>query len=378
MSASDSIDQLKSEAAAAIASNEAESSRKIMNVVIAYGPAVIECSERRAYDDGEKLLTEWKLFLDENDKYLNPDAKLLARGRLSSSSGYFWEGKASYEYYMEQDYIRSPILFERAEALHEEALDLLEKVEIIPDAPPEFLQQRLQTLANQRAEIFRARGMKLLTQGQYEVETLSLVRGQQLLTQAIKDLTAAEKISDNPSESGNKANRPSSPHFIDYSKSILWEAKSDQALLEGKLKVAAEGQNKRAEALERCRAMHAHFGDPVNQYFARRMARDAHVARHRHDRLESAATALPSFGWLKPSIFLIVAILTAGGAVFWAPTTVIGSVPSLSLLLLYALVVAGIGSKLIQWREGANIFIKAISKTAGNDGEKTVEREGNS
>ena len=65
-------------------------------------------------------------------------------------------------------------------------------------------------------------------------------------------------------------------------------------------------------ALDRCRAMQSRFGDQVNEYFARRIAHDAHVARQRQSRLLAAAAAQPRFGWLKPTVFLIVATLVPG------------------------------------------------------------------
>jgi hypothetical protein len=366
----DTIELLKLQVVSALAAGDADVRQKIMGVVNAYGSAMVECEERRAYTEGEALLKDWRCFLVDHEGHLGPNQRFLAWGRFSSSAAYFWELKAQSDYFLEQDYIGSPILYERAESLHAEALEYLEKVEIDPAAPAEFLQQRQQTLANQRADAMIARGMKLLTQGEFEVETGSLARGQELLRQAIQELRAGESAAAGPSIAAGVPGHPSSPSFIDYAEAILWRAKSDQALVEGDLQAAAAGEEKRAEALERCRAMHSRFGNQVNEYFARRMARDAHVARQRHDRFASAAAAQPRFGWLKSTVFLVAATAIPGLFVFWAKPSAIEGFAGLGLLLLYALVVAGIGSRLTTWREGAGVFADQFAKVAKGDKDK--------
>jgi len=370
MTNEDTIKALKAEVATALAAGDSDASQKIMAVVTAFGGAMVECGQRRAFADGEKLLTDWRCFLAENERHLRPNQRLLTWGRFNSSAAYYWELRAQFSYYMEQDYIASPVFYERAEALHTESLKFLEKVEFDPNAPAEFLKQRQQTLDNERADALIARGMMLLTQGEFEVEIGALARGQVLLTQAMEALRTGESTADRSTDTIGEAGNTSSLSFVDYAESILCRAQSDQALLEGDLQAAAEGQQKRAEALERCRMMHSRFGNAVNEYFARRMARDAHVARQRQDRFKAAAAVQPRFGWLKSLIFLVAATIVPGLIIHWAGTAAAESTVGLGALLLYALVIAGIGSRLTTWREGTDVLVDHLSKLSkgGKDG----------
>ena len=64
--------------------------------------------------------------------------------------------------------------------------------------------------------------------------------------------------------------------FIDFAEALLCKTRSDRALLTGNLTEAAEHQEKRAAALQRCQTKHLRGGQPLNDGFARRLSRDAY------------------------------------------------------------------------------------------------------
>ncbi|MFI4989202.1 MAG: hypothetical protein ACHQF3_17375, partial [Alphaproteobacteria bacterium] len=159
----------------------ASPAQRIMDVVIAYGPALTDCVSLRAYPEGEKLLAEWKQLLDESDARLSANQRLWARGRYNSSGGFYWDSRALSDYFLNADFVESPRLFERAEAHHERAAEYLAKVEMASGAPAEAVRARDETVAGERREAMRVRGMKLLTAGEFELEAGALARARELL-----------------------------------------------------------------------------------------------------------------------------------------------------------------------------------------------------
>src|SRR5205085_2107340 len=89
---------------------------------------------------------------------------------------------------------------------------------------------------------------------------------------------------------------------------LLHKTRSDAELLAGNLSAAAAQQKLRAEALQRCQSMHLRADQPLNEGFARRLARDVHVANLRHDRFVAEANKRPRWEWLKAVVFFVLAI----------------------------------------------------------------------
>ncbi len=96
---------------------------------------------------------------------------------------------------------------------------------------------------------------------------------------------------------------------------------------------------------------------------SRRLARDAYVATQRHDRLLAEARKRPKGAWLRALLFFVMAIGSAalfmGLAAqfkFFQHQIVFG------LLLFFVMAIAGIGARLVEWKEAANWLRSAVPR----------------
>ena len=145
-------------------------------------------------------------------------------------------------------------------------------------------------------------------------------------------------------------------NFVEFAEALLCKTRSDTALLAGNLPEAAVQQQKRAEALKRCQTMHLRAGKSLNEGFARRLARDAHVANLRHDRLAAEALKRPKWEWLKALAFFAMAIGSVVLFLQFAHGDLMKNQAVLALLLFFVMAIAGIGARLVGWKEAASLF----------------------
>jgi hypothetical protein len=351
------LDQLRTAAADAAARADPAAGQRVVDYVIAAGPAVTAChGEARMpadFDRCEQILRDWKALVESTDSHLSNNQRSLALGRLADSSGRLAESRAQWAYYQDSDFITAPPLYEKAQGFLERAIELLQQFSFAPNPPPDWWGQ---ILAQERDELARVRGMKLLAQGEFELEAGSLPRARQLLSEAVTALREGEA----------HATDTSVPNFIDYAEAMRWRAVSDIALLDGDLAGAAEAQDERAKALERTEAQHARANTPLGDWFMRRLARDAFIAHQRHDRLAAAAAQQPRFAWLRPAAFFVMAMLPPVLFVRWTSRKRrIDDRIVIVALLLYTFVAAGVGAQLVSWREGGQLFSEVLPKLKG-------------
>jgi hypothetical protein len=346
------LDRLHAAVSDAAARSDPAMGQRMMEYVFAAGPAVMACkSGAKAladFDRCEHILQDWKALAEANDQRLTANEHSLVFGRLADMSGRLSESHAQWAYYQDSDFITSRPLYEKAEGFLERALALFQPYSYAPKPVPDWWSQ---ILTQEQAEIARVRGMKLLTQGEFELEAGALPRAEQLLTDAVASLREGESSTTDQSV----------PNFIDYAQAMLWRAKSDAALLAGDLAQAAAAQDERAKALERTAAQHARADTQVSDWFMRRLERDAFIAHQRHDRLAAAAAEQPRFAWLKPTLFFVMAMLPVGLFVRWnSRKQRMDDRIVLVAMLLYTFVVAGVGAQLVHWQEGAQWFSQAL------------------
>jgi membrane protein YdbS with pleckstrin-like domain len=110
--------------------------------------------------------------------------------------------------------------------------------------------------------------------------------------------------------------------------------------------------------------MHTRVGQDRNESFARRLARDAHVAQQRHDRYLAEAAKRPKWEWLKAMVFFVLAV---GAAVlfFWLNHSYdfMSKNPAVFALLLgFVMVVAGVGAGVVKWKQAATVFFGFAQK----------------
>ena len=102
----------------------------------------------------------------------------------------------------------------------------------------------------------------------------------------------------------------------------------------------------------------------ASAYFVKRLTRDAFFARQRQNRYEQAALLQPRRPWLKSLAFVWLTVLLAALLVVSHWLTNIEVVQEL-MLIGAAAVVAGVGSAMITWREGADAVLKALAIVSG-------------
>jgi hypothetical protein len=340
--------------------------QKIFEIGQAFRTAVYERQQAGAYDTCEALLADWERFLDENEGQLSPIIRGMMRCQMNETGGDVWNMRATQGYYLSSDFITTPAMFETAEGYYNRAIKSLEIVKIDPP-DPKLAELRDQTLAVPRLSLGDARGMKLLTQGEFELETGDLLRAESLLGDAVKAMqTVKDEKQTSPAPTEIDL---TSLHFVDFADAMLHQARSDHAVLQGDLKSAAAEQAARAEALDRCRAMHAGVSptqSAASQYFAKRLARDSFFSRQRQNRYEQAALVQPRRLWLKPLIFIAITVACTAALLVWHSHTGQSDTVTDDLeIVAMAFVIGGVGSTMITWAQGADAILKALSSVRG-------------
>jgi hypothetical protein len=340
--------------------------QKIFEVGQAFRTAVNERQQAGAYDACEALLADWERFLDENEGPLSPIIRGMMRCQMNATGGDVWNMRAMQGYYLNSDFITTPAMFETAEGYYNRAIKSLESVKI--DPPDQNLAElRDQTLAVPRLSLGDAHGMKLFTQGEFELEAGDLLRAESLLGDAVNAMKSVKP--DKQPDPGPAEVDLSSLRFVDFADAMLHQARSDHAVLQGDLKVAAAEQAARADALDRCRAMHAGVSparSEASQYFAKRLARDSFFSRQRQNRYEQAALVQPRRIWLKPLIFMTIIVACTASLLVWHRYTGQNDTPMDELeIIAMAFVIGGVGSTMITWAQGADAILKALSSVRG-------------
>jgi hypothetical protein len=318
---------------------------RITAVSQAYAAAIGDHMKARSYSAGEQLLVGWEQFIKSVEPTVTSILKPWLWSQFNGRAGHLSDSRAQYEYHLNGNIVEAIHLYERAEAYHAKALTWLRTVDQKTAATDWFAK----TVSSQETEVLRVRGMKLLTQGEFELEAGALPRAKELLESAVSTLTSAE-----PTGTVSAADDPNSPDFIDYARAMLCRAKSDGALLEGDLAAAAAAEDERARALEQCQAHHALQTDQLYTYFARRLARDAFFARQRHDRFDAAAARQSRYRWIRPAAFSAIAVGCFIYLVYELSRA--GSLDFRAFIagLFFTFAVAGVGAQLAKWGDAAD------------------------
>lgn len=328
--------------------------QSITAVIIAYATAATELRVALRYSDSEELHADWKQFIDEYDRYLEGHEALFHRGRYYKSEGLFWESRGLYEYLVKGNFLALHF-FENAKARYERAREYMEKIELDSSAPAPIHEMLRSNLRQVKADLLRARGCQLYAQGEFELKVGAIGRAQELLPEAISTLRAASSVD-------GRGERGYSRNLADIAESTLWRAKSDEAILRGDLETAAKAELEGAKACERCLKARANVDNPFGDKVAGHLARDAYIARQRHDRFLALAATQPRLGWLKSMIFFVLAMAPLLLLMYWnSRSNFMEEKFVVVVFLFYTFAVAGIGAQLLEWREGADWLIRSVS-----------------
>jgi hypothetical protein len=356
-------------ATARAARNDVDLRNALLDAFAEFGSLATNFLSARNYAAAESTLKEWGETLERAKAELLEKQLLFNHSRLQAAMGSFEEIKGLEAYFLYGDFVDAPRILEKAEIHHERAAEFASKVPFPADAPPQARAMQDGIVAMQRAEMQRVRGMRFLIQGEFESEAGGLDRAVTLLDQSVETLRAAEAgpSSGLPSDDAvaavlEKGQREL--NFIDFAQALLHKTRSDAALLAGDFTKAAAEQQARAEALKRCQTMHVRAGQPLNEGFARRLARDAHVANQRHDRLVAEASKRPQWEWLKAVAFFIMAIGSALLFMWLAKGDLLNSPAMFGLVLFFVMAIAGVGARLVEWKEAANWFHRSATQSS--------------
>lgn len=367
------IKSLKQRITAAQASGETKGLRNAyLDLFAQYSSEAIGLISKREYETAKSLLKEWEESLEKAMPALDEKQQFYSHSRHQMSSGYLWETMGLAAYFLDGDYVNAPHLLEKAEVHHERAAELATRVQFPDDAPAQAREIQKNIVAMQEAEVKRVRGMRLLVQGDYESEAGNLDRAIQMLQESVDTLKTAEDISpvgvygSDPIASVMEKGQHSL-NFIDFARALLYRTRSDRALIGGDFLTAAIEQKDRAEALKRSQSMHLRAGQPLHEEFARRLARDIHIAYQRHDNLMAQAQSRSRWAWLWALAFFVIAI---GSAMLFiwlsARFELVRNKIVFALLLLFVMAVAGIGTQQVKWKDAANwlkgSFVESLSK----------------
>lgn len=367
------IESLKQRITAAHASGETKGLRDAyLDLFAQYSSTTIGLISKREYEKAKSVLKEWEEALEKAMPALDEKQQFYSHSRHQMSSGYLWESMGLAAYFLDGDFVNAPHLLEKAEVHHERAAELATRVQFPEDAPAQAREIQKNIVAMQEAEVKRVRGMRLLVQGDYESEAGNLDRAIQMLQESVDTLKAAEKISpvgvygsDPIASVMEKGQR--SLNFIDFARALLYRTRSDRALIDGDFLAAAIEQKDRAETLKRYQSMHLRAGQPLHEGFARRLARDIHIAYQRHDNLMAEAQSRSKWAWLWALAFFVMSI---GSTVLFiwlsARFELVRKKIVFALLLLFVMAVAGIGAQQVKWKDAANwlkgSFVESLSK----------------
>jgi hypothetical protein len=342
--------------------NDVERRNALLDALAEFGSLSTNALSAKDYRASEDILKEWADALEKAQPHLLEKQTLFSHSRLQAAMGSWTELRGLEAYFQHGDFVDAPRLLEKAEIHHERAAEFAAKVPFPAEAPPEAKAMRDRIAALQRAETQRVRGMRLLVQGEFESEAGGLDRAVELLEESIATMTAAEteRGPDAADAASILAKGQSDVNFIDFAQALLAKTRADTHLLANHLAAAAAEQKNRAEALKRCQSMHLRAGQPLNESFARRLARDIHVANLRHDRFVAEANKRPRWEWVKAVSFFFMAIGSAAVFMYLASRfELIQNQAIFAVLLLFVMAIAGIGARLVEWKEAANWLRRA-------------------
>lgn len=366
------IESMKQRITAAGSSGDTKALRNAyLDLFAQYSSMTIELISKREYEKAKSILQDWEEALEKARPALDEKQQFYSFSRHQTSSGYLWESMGLAAYFLDGDYVNAPRLLEKAEVHHDRSAELLARVHFPEDAPLQAKEIQKNMVTMQKAEVMRVRGMRLLVQGDYESEAGNFDRAIQMLQESVETLRAAEDMfptgvyGDDPIASViEKGQR--SLNFIDFAGALLYRTRSDQALIGGDFLTAAYEQKERADALKRTQSMHERAGQPLHEGFARRLARDIHIAYQRHDNLMAEAERRSKKAWPWALAFFGMAI---GSATLFirlsARFEVVRNKVVFALLLLFVMAVAGIGAQQVNWKDAANwfgSFVASLSK----------------
>ena len=339
------------------AGDAAQLRNTLLDVFADFGQRSTDLLGTRDFASLESLLAEWSGELDRAKGDLLDRQLLFSHSRYQAACGSASESRGLEAYFLNGDFVDAPRLMQKAEMHHEQAAEFASKVAFPADAPPAAREMQARVVDLQKAETLRVRGMRLMMQGDFESEAGGVDRAIGLLEECVTTLRDAETKAppaDDSAASVLDAGK-NGVDFIDFAEALLWKTRSDRALLTGNLTEAAEHQEMRAAALNRCQTKHLRAGQPLNDGFARRLSRDAYVAQQRHDRLAAAAKDRPRDESRKALAFFGMAVGSAALFLWLAWAFDLAKMPVvLGLLLAFVMAIAGVGARLVAWQEAAN------------------------
>ena len=348
------------------AGDSAQLRNTLLDAFADFGDRSTQLLSTRDFGTLEALLAEWSGELDRAKGDLLDRQLLFSHSRFQAACGSASESRGLEAYFVYGDFVDAPRLMQKAELHHEQAAEFAGKVAFPAEAPPAAREMQARVVDLQKAETLRVRGMRLMMQGDFESGVLAAwTCAVALLEECVTTLRDAETKmppSDESAASVLDAGK-NGVDFVDFAEALLCKTRSDLALLTGNLTEAAEHQEKRAAALNRCQTKHLRAGQPLNDGFARRLSRDAYVAQQRHDRLGAAAKDRPRDESRKALAFFAMAVGSAALFLWLAWAFDLAKTPVvMGLLLAFVMAIAGVGARLVQWQEAATWLRPAMGE----------------
>lgn len=316
----------------------------------------------RQFSAAEERLRQLKQLIADSD-FTDSRKRDFAAFMYSDYSGRNWAVQAVEAFTANVDPLGSNTYSLRAIQDFEDSVRLAQSIDLGDTKEQDEAEQQM--LSFQQAQLEDARGMKDLNdgehrfrRGQYELARTSLVNAQQNLSRAEEAFAADDE----------KQNIRPSPGFADIALAKLEELNSEEALIGGDLKTAAEAEKARAAALESATRKHAISDISTSDYFARRYKQDADCAHDRARLFRSASALQGKRPWFASYIFFFLAIGSVALLVYlMGSLNLIENPFVLGLILIFVFVISGVATKLGEWSKGAEILTSLV-KSAQNEG----------
>ncbi len=331
-------------------------SNAAVDVSGAYGEVIDKYLDMKDYSSAEKYSGDFEACIRRIKDKLSEQTRISLFSRIEAQKGLIWHLKGFYLLQIEKDYISGTTFMEKAEIAYKNAVGYAEKSSL-----PDDLKYTIINIY--RSQALAAEGDKLFGEGSKSLEIGDTVRAREYFESAVAKYDGSEKLMPPPEEAEENGACAALPGFKPFAKAFSLRAAADEAAYSADYKLCAKLLEDELTQLQGIKLAFLGCESAKGDRFAAWLANEISVCRQRQKHFADRAEKQPVESLTKETILFMFTALFSVFFAFWflKRLKVSLSIPLIVIIMVFSLVVVGIGTKLTKWVEGTAFFKQIIS-----------------
>jgi len=326
----------------------------------AYGEVIDNYLDMKDYSSAEKYLGDFEACIKKIKDQLPEQTRISLFSRVEAKQGLVWQLKGLYLLQIEKNYIQGTTFMEKAEIAYKNAISYAEKSNL----PDDFKNKIINIY---KSQALAAEGDKLFGEGRTSLEIGDTVRARSYFENAVVKYDDSERLMPFAQEIEDSGTCAALASFKPFAKAFSLRAMADEAAYKADYKLCAKLLEDELTQLQEAKVGLLKCKSAKVDWLANEIS----LCQQRQKHFADWAEKQPVESLTKETILFMFTALFSVFFAFWflKRLKVNLNVPLVVIIMVFSLVVVGIGTRLTKWVEGTALFKQIITSVLNAKGQ---------